>query len=224
LLSERRSKDNKMEKFEINAVNRTVIGKKVGVLRRQGKLPGVIYGHKVEPIAILMDLKEATRVLNKSTRSSIVIINLDGKEMASIIREKQMDYVRNLIIHVDFQAVSLTEKIRTEVNIELSGLAPAVKDFNGTVMEGLNKIEVEALPNDLPERFIVDISALKEIGDAIYVKDLSIPDGVEVHTPADEMIVLITAPAAEEVEPVAEEGAVEPEIIEKGKKEEEAED
>ena len=67
-----------MEKFEINAVKRTVIGKKVGVLRREGKLPGVIYGHKVDQVAILMDLKEATKVLNKATNSTIIGINLEG--------------------------------------------------------------------------------------------------------------------------------------------------
>ena len=212
-----------MEKFEINAVKRTVIGKKVGVLRREGKLPGVIYGHKVDQVAILMDLKEATKVLNKATSSTIIGINLEGKQLAALVRERQMDYLKNLFIHVDFQAVSLTEKIRTHVNLELSGIAPAVKDFNGVVVEGLSSVEVEALPSDLPERFVIDISVLNNIGDAIYVKDLQIPQGVEVHTPTEEMIVLITPPAGEEVEETLAEGAAEPEVIEKGKKEEEEE-
>jgi large subunit ribosomal protein L25 len=118
--------------------------------------------------------------------------------------------------------VSLTEKIRTDVNIELDGVAPAVKDFDGVIVEGLNAIHVEALPNDLPERIVVDISSLKEIGDSILVKDIEIPAGVEVLTPEDEMIVLITSPAVEEEEEVEEE--LEPEVIEKGKKEEEKEE
>jgi len=84
-------------------------------------------------------------------------------------------------------------------------------------------VEVEALPSDLPERFVIDISVLNNIGDAIYVKDLQIPQGVEVHTPTEEMIVLITPPAGEEVEETLAEGAAEPEVIEKGKKEEEEE-
>ncbi len=212
---------NEMEKFEINAVKRTVIGKQVGVLRRAGKLPGVVYGHKMDPVAITMELKEATRVLNKATSSSIIVINLEGKEVSTLIREKQMDYLKNLIIHADFQAVSLTEKIRAEVAIEFTGIAPAVKDFSGIVVEGVNKIDVEALPQNLPERFIIDISVLKEIGDSLFVRDIQIPQGVEVLTPVDEMIVLVTAPAAEEVSETAlEEGAAEPEVIEKGKKEE----
>jgi large subunit ribosomal protein L25 len=125
---------------------------------------------------------------------------------------------------VDFQAVSQTEKIRTKVGILLSGLAPAIKDFNGVVVEGLDSVEVEALPKDLPERFVVDVSGLVNIGDAIHVSDIVVPENVIILTPVEEFVVLITAPAAEEVEEaaVAVEGeGAEPEVIEKGKKEEE---
>jgi len=151
---------------------------------------------------------------------------IDGKEHAALVREKQRDYIRNQFIHVDFQAVSQTEKIRTKVGIVISGVAPAVKDFNGVVVEGLDSIEVEALPKDLPERFVVEISSLANIGDAIHVSNISIPEAVTVLTPADEMVVLITAPAAEEVEeaPAVEVEGAEPEVIEKGKKEEEGEE
>ncbi len=213
-----------MEKMVISAEKRSTIGKKVGVLRREGKLPGVIYGHKFEPTAIIMDLKEATRVLNQATSSSIVTVSLEGKEIASLVRERQRDYLRNRFIHIDFQAVSLTEKIRTAVNIEFTGIAPAVKDFNGVVVDGLNSVEVEALPTDLPERFILDISVLKEIGDSILVKDLVVPANVEVLTPEDEMLILITSPAGEEEEVVVAGEGLEPEVIEKGKKEAEEED
>jgi large subunit ribosomal protein L25 len=214
-----------MEKNVIEAVKRDVIGKKVGVLRREGKLPGVIYGHNFETMAILMDSKASTKVLNSATSSSIVTLVIDGKEHAALVREKQRDYIRNQYIHVDFQAVSQTEKIRTKVGIEITGLAPAVKDFNGIVVEGLDSIEVEALPKDLPERFVVDISVLANIGDALHVSDIPVPANVEILTSREELVILITAPAAEEVEEVvAVEGeAVEPEVIEKGKKEEEEE-
>jgi large subunit ribosomal protein L25 len=123
---------------------------------------------------------------------------------------------------VDFQAVSLTETIRTEVNIELTGIAPAVKDFSGVLVEGLTSIHVEALPKDLPEKFVIDISVLKEIGDSVLVKDLVVSDKVSILTPLDELVVLVTAPEAEEEITPAVEGE-EPEVIEKGKKEEEEE-
>ena len=211
-----------MEKIVINAIKRTVTGKQVGVLRRAGKLPGVIYGHKVDPIAITMDLKQSTHILNIATSSSIIQIDLEGVEYSALVREKQKDYLKNRFIHIDFQAVSQTEKIKAEVGIEFVGIAPAVKDFSGVIVEGITAIEVEALPKDLPERFIVDISQLAEIGNAIYIKDLKIPANVEVLSSLEDMIVMVSAPAAEEIEVVeVEEVAEEPEVIEKGKKEEE---
>jgi len=212
-----------MEKIVINAVKRTVTGKQVGALRRAGKLPGVIYGNKVDPIAITMDLKQSTHILNNATTSSIIQIDLEGVEYAALVRERQKDYLKNRFIHIDFQAVSQTEKIKAEVGIEFIGIAPAVKDFSGVIVEGITAIEVEALPKDLPERFVVDISQLGEIGDAIFVKDLSIPSNVDVLSTLEDMIVMVSAPAAEEeVEVVeTEELASEPEVIEKGKKEEE---
>jgi large subunit ribosomal protein L25 len=212
-----------MEKNVIEASKREVTGKKVGVLRREGKLPGVIYGHHFEAMPIVMDSKSASKVLNGATSSSIVTIIIDGKEHAALVREKQKDYLRNQYIHVDFQAVSQTEKIRTRVGIVLVGVAPAIKDFNGVVVEGIDSIEVEALPKDLPEKFTLDISKLANIGDGIHVKDVVPPANVAILDDPEEMIVLITSPAAEEVEAPAETEAVEPEVIEKGKKDEEEE-
>jgi large subunit ribosomal protein L25 len=130
-----------------------------------------------------------------------------------------------MCIRDSFQAVSQTEKIRAKVGVVITGTAPAVKDFNGVVVEGLDAIEVEALPKDLPERFVIDISKLAAIGDAIHVKDVEVPANVEIVDDVEAMLVLITAPAAEEAEPVAGEGeAIEPEVIEKGKKDEEEEE
>ncbi|NMC85921.1 MAG: 50S ribosomal protein L25 [Anaerolineaceae bacterium] len=216
-----------MEKNVIEASKRSVTGKKVSVLRREGKLPGVVYGHKFTSEPIVMDSKAATKVLNSVTSSSIVTLVIDGEEHAALVREKQRDYIRNQFIHIDFQAVSQTEKIRTKVGITLTGFAPAVKDFNGVVVEGIDSIEVEALPKDLPEQFVIDVSHLANIGDAIYVKDIAVPANVEVMDSPEERIVLIASPAAEEVEPepaAAEGEVVEPEVIEKGKKDEDAED
>ena len=214
-----------MEKVVIHATKRTVIGKQVSALRRAAKLPGVIYGHKMDPLPITMELKESTRVLNTTTSSSVITINLDGTEYAALVREKQRDYLKNRFIHVDFQAVSQTEKIRAEVDIVMVGHAPAVKDYNGVVVEGVKTVHVEALPKDLPEKFTVDLSSLAQIGDSITLSNIEIPEGVTILDPMEEMIILITAPAAEEVEEVAtEEGGDEPEVIEKGKKEEEGDE
>lgn len=210
-----------MEKPVLHATHRTITGKQVGALRRAGQLPAVMYGHEMAATPILLDLRESTRILNSVTSSSIVNVELDGKENATLVREKQKNYIRGTLLHVDFQVVSLTEKIRTEVGIEISGVAPAIKDFNGVMVTGIDNIEVECLPKDLPDRIVVDISNLANIGEGIYVRDIPVPENVVFLAEPDEMIVLITHPAAEEVEEVVTPVVEEPEVIERGKKEEE---
>jgi large subunit ribosomal protein L25 len=219
-----------MEKVVLKAAPRTATGRHVRALRRAGQLPGVIYGHNVEPISISLDAREATRVLGRLSSSSLVTVDLEGKEYPSLVREKQKNYIKRNLIHVDFQVVSLTEKIRANVGIVLTGNSPAVKDFNAMLINGLSELEVEAFPQDLPESVVVDIYALVKIGDAIHVSDIVLSDKVTILNEPDEMVVLATAPAKEEVEEVvtpeavAVEEAAEPEVIEKGKKEEEGEE
>ncbi len=210
-----------MDKLSIEATRRTVIGKKVGALRRAGKLPGVIYGHNFEATPIQMDLHDASLILSHASSSQLIKINLDGKEIPTLVREKQRDFIKGTLLHVDFQAVSLTEKIRTSVSIDLSGVAPAVKDYNGVVVQELDEVEVEALPQDLPEKLVVDISNLARIGDAIHIRDLKVPAGVEILNEPDEVVVIITGAAPEISEEEAAEEISEPEVIERGKKEEE---
>lgn len=213
-----------MEKVVVNAEKRTVKGKQVRQLRRAGKLPGVIYGHNIKPEALTLDLKETTKILSTLSGSSLITVNIEGKEEAALVREKQKDFIKGTLLHVDFQAVSLTEKLTTGVEIELTGVAPAVKDFNGVVVSGLDEIEVECLPQDLPERIVVDITKLAKIGDAIYVRDLPAIENVTILAHPEDLIVIISATKEEavvEAVPAAEGVVEEPEVIEKGKKEEE---
>jgi large subunit ribosomal protein L25 len=218
-----------MEKVVLKASHRTVTGKQVGALRRAGQLPAVIYGHNFEPVAISLDAKEATTLLGRTSASTLVTIDLDGKEFPTLVREKQREPVKNVFLHIDFQAVSLTEKIRAKVGIVLTGVSPAVKDFSAILVTTLNELEVEAFPQDLPERIVVDISKLEKIGDGIHVSNLILSDKLHIMASTDEMIVLATAPKAEveevaAVEEVVTEEGAEPEVIEKGKKEEEEEE
>ncbi|NPV86064.1 MAG: 50S ribosomal protein L25 [Anaerolineae bacterium] len=214
-----------MEKVVLHATRRSVKGKQVGTLRRQGQLPAVIYGRHIDqPIAVMLDLHSTAKALQHLSSSTLVTVDLDGKEYPTLVREKQRNFITGKLLHVDFQAVSLSEKLRTMVGVELVGVAPAVKDFNGVLVSGINQVEVEALPQDLPERFVVDISVLKSIGDSIFVRDLAVPDKVQILSDPDEMIAVVTAAGAEEVVEEVEGAMAEPEVIEKGKKEEEVED
>lgn len=214
-----------MEKQVLKATKRTVKGKQVRQLRRAGQLPAVIYGHNVEPVVISLDAHDATLALSKVSSSTLISIEVGGHEYPTLVREKQRDYLRNVLTHVDFMAVSLLEKLRAEVSLELVGVSPAVKDFNAILVNGLTTLTVECLPTDLPEKFVVDISRLAVIGNGIHVSDIVVPDNVKVLDEPDEMIVVATAPAKEEVAEVVavapvEGEAAEPEVIEKGKKEE----
>ena len=209
-----------MEKVVIKASKRDVTGKKVGQLRREGKMPGVVYGHHIEPIAIVMDAREVTRAMIGLTPSSIVTLDIDGEDHAALIRERQRDYLRNRFIHIDFQAVSRSEKIRARIETILEGTAPAVKNYNGIVLHEKEYIEVEALPEHLPEKFVIDISGMEKIGDMIRISDMAISDDVTIFDDANDVIVSISGVKEESEE--AEASADEPEVVEKGKKEEEA--
>lgn len=216
-----------MEKVTINAEKRSLTGKQVKVLRREGKIPAVIYGKGVESTPIVLDLRDTTNTLAKISSSTILNINLAGKEQPTLVREIQKNYLRNEIIHIDFLAVSLKEKLRTAVGINLVGEAPVLKEFEALIVSGIEHIEVECLPQDLPEAIEVDLSVLKEIGDAVYVKDLPMPANVQFLTNPEDLVVVASAVKEEaipEEEVVEVEAAAEPEVIEHGKKEEEGEE
>lgn len=217
-----------MEKTVLNATLRTVTGKKVGALRREGKIPAIMYGHGFKPTTITLDLHETTLALRGVSGSSIVDVSLDGKVHAALIREKQRDVIRGKLLHIDFQVVSLKEKLRTVVGIELTGEPTAIADFNGILVNGITGVEVESLPQDLPERIVLDVSGLANIGDGLFVKDIVLPGKVEILTDPEEMIAIVTTGTSLEAEEGEEEGVLEqeaePEVIEHGKKEEEGEE
>lgn len=216
-----------MEEVVLKATRRTLLGKQVKAMRREGMLPAVIYGHHIEPVSIVLDLRDASKSLTGLAPSALVTVDVEGTPHKSLVREKQRNKISGALLHVDFLAVSMTEKLKAQVYIEIVGLAPAIKDFSGVLVTGFDEVGVECLPQDLPERLVVDVSGLAKIGDGIYVRDLPVPEGVKILEEPDTMVALIAAQAAveEEVAPVVEEVVTEePEVIEHGKKEEEAEE
>lgn len=206
----------------IKAEKRSVKGKQVGALRRQGLLPGVIYGRHLDAFPIQMDQHDASNKLGQLTSSSLVIIDVDGKKHTAIVRDRQKDVIYGNLLHVDFLAVSLTDKLRTSVGIELVGEAPVTESYDVVIMQNLDKLEIECLPGDLPERIEIDLSVLKTPDDFIAVNAVKLGDRVEILTNLEDVIVSVTY-VAQEAEEVAE-GEEEPEILEKGKKEDEDEE
>jgi large subunit ribosomal protein L25 len=218
-----------MEKVVLKATKRDVTGKQVKALRRAGQLPAVIYGRHVEhPISISLDAHVAEIAFAKVTSSTLVTIDVAGQEFAAIVREKQRNFIKGNLTHVDFLALDLTEKIRTKVRLSYVGSSLAVKDFSAVLVHRMDAVEVECLPTDLPERLTVDISSLKEIGNNIHVRDIIVPANVVLMNDPDDVLIVATLVKEEAPEvPAAVVGAVAeavtPEIsVERGKKEEAA--
>ena len=215
-----------MDKVILKAVKRDVTGKQVKAMRREGQLPAVIYGRHVEPIAISLEAHAASLVMSKLSSSSLVTIDLEGKEYPALVRERQRNFIKGNLTHIDFMAVDLTEKIRATVRLEFVGVSGAVKDYNAVLVKNIEKLEVECLPTDLPERLAIDIAALALVGNSIRVRDLAISDAIRILNDEDEIIAVAAAPKTEAVDAAAVPGAVDAAApglsVERGKKEEEA--
>jgi len=220
-----------METVVLKATKRKITGKKVKNLRREGKLLAVMYGRNQESVPITLDRREAARSIYDLTPSSLLTLEVDGKKHTVLVQEKQRDFIKNILLHVDFLVVSMKERIRANVNIELTGSAPATRDFNGIVIQNTHSLLVECLPGDLPPKFEVDISNLENIGDNILVQDIVSSDKITIFDDPETLVVTITHVTqfleeeleVEEVEVVDEDAQEEPEVVDKGKKEEEEE-
>ena len=208
------------EEVLINAEKRNVVGKQVKALRRQGILPGVIYGRHIEAFPIQMDAHDASLILDKLTASSLITIDVDGEKFNVLMRDRQRDVIFGDLLHVDFLVVSLTEKLRATIELKLVGEAPVADNPEVVVTQVLNDIEIEAFPQDLPEVIEVDISTLETVDDEITVADLDLGEDIAILTDPNETIVSVGYVAQEEIaeEEEAEELA-EPKVVERGKKE-----
>lgn len=158
----------------------------------------------------------------------MLTVRVEGDEYPVVLREAQKDIIFGTLRHVDFMAVSLTEILQTAVPIELIGEAPAETNFSAVVVTGISELEIECLPQDMPERIEIDASALVDMDSVICVKDLDLPETLVVLSDPDEIIASVTYVIVEEEEVEEEESELadlldeeaEPEVIEKGKKEE----
>lgn len=185
---------------DLQVQKREILGKKVKALREQGLIPGELYGYKVGNQHVAVSKKEFKKIFEEVGESSIVNIIIDGQKIPSLIHGLQTDSVKNEISHVDFLAVKMDEKIRTEVELEFIGEAPAVKEKGGVLVKAMQEVEVEALPADLPRNIEVELGGLNEIGSDIYVKDLKVGDKVKILTDPETVVATITELVEEPVE------------------------
>nr|WP_290667000.1 50S ribosomal protein L25 [Ardenticatena sp.] len=200
--------------IELKAAPRTVLGKKVKQLRRQGLIPGVVYGAALEdPISVQVDVRELRKALQKAGVSHLIDLHIEGRSrpVSVLVRDVQRDPVRHTLIHVDFLAVRMDETVRIEVPVHLTGEPAPVAQNIAIVSQVLEEVEVEALPANLPSSIEVDVTdLLKEVGDVLTVDNLPVPEGVEVITDAD-VAVAVLEPLRTEEALEAELGAEAPE-------------
>jgi large subunit ribosomal protein L25 len=215
-----------MEQIELKMQKRTVLGKKVKSLRREGFIPAVLYGHETEPVSLQVEERELNRILTQAGEHRLIALKIgrSQKPQMALTRDVQWDVITGRLLHVDFYAVVMTEKITTEVPLVLVGRAPAAERAEVILLQNLDELEIECLPGDLIEAIEVDVSELKEVDQAIYVKDLRVPSTVDVLTDAEELVVKVDWAAPEEVVEVVPVAPEEVEVITKGKKELEAEE
>ncbi len=200
------------ENIEMNASTRTTVGKANRRLGH-GELAGVVYGPAVDAMPVAVDRHAFEQVLSHegNIASKLIDLKVDGgKTVHVIVKAMQHDALKGTVTHVDFWAVNMRRPVTTTVPVHFEGDAPGVKT-GGVFMHNVAHINVEALPDELPEFVTADISAL-EVGDSIHVRDLTCPKGVTILDALDEIVASVVAPAKEEEEVVSEEAA-EPEVI-----------
>jgi large subunit ribosomal protein L25 len=218
---------------EITVSPRQVLGKKVAKLRREHIVPANIYGHHVESAAIQVPAEDLASLLRRTNRTDIIYLRVGPEEERPVfVKHIQRDFLTDEILHVDFQQVSLSEKVRMQVPIHIIGVAPAVDIYGGALVHNIEELTVEGLPTEIPSGLEIDISGLDELDSAVYVRDISVPSNVTVLTDQDMMVAKVASTAKERAEaealgvaPVAEEAVEGEEAAEaEGEEEEETEE
>jgi large subunit ribosomal protein L25 len=195
---------------ELSAQRRTILGKKVSRLRREGRVPGIVYGPMTsETVPVSVDSREFAKFFQTNGHATLFVLRWEDGDESVFIREVQRDPVRRDPIHIDFFAPNLRKPVRAQVPIVLRN---PVQTSAGVLTEARTEVEVEALPSLIPHQIGVDVSRLEQPGDAVRVRDLTLPDGVTAVTDGDELVALMEA-VYQAPEEVAEEAAPEAEAV-----------
>jgi len=182
--------------FSLNAELRTVKGKKVNQLRRDGFVPGTVYGPHIEPMKIQFPERELDITLRKAGGTNVIDLNVDGKTIPVLAREVQRTILQHEIIHVDFLAPDMNKKIRADIPVVFIGQNALVTARKGIMLTGPNTLSLEMLPSNLMNEIQVDVSVMVELGDTVAVKDLDL-EGITIINDPEEMIAKIVQPSAQ---------------------------
>lgn len=183
-----------MATMELNAQRRTIVGKKVRKLRREGLVPAVVYGFGVsKPQSITLVSREIERAYVQMGRSALIRLSVEGSPARSVlIHDVQFDHTHRYVTHVDFLAPNMNVVMTVGVPLALVGEAPAVQTEDGILVQDLTEIQVSALPDQIPAALTLDVSHLTEIHAQITAGDVELPEGVTLITPAEDVIVTVS--------------------------------
>src|SRR5438270_3239448 len=196
--------------LQLTATKRESLGKKSARVRREGKLPAIVYGHHAKSTALLLDGHEFQRVFARAGRSHLVDLVIDGGSAHKVLVREIQTHPRQLgPIHVDFYQVSMSEKLYADIPVRIVGESPAVKRGDGDLLQAIQRLRVECLPGDIPEAFVVDVSGLEEVDAGIRVGDLRVPDGVVLLVDPEELLIKVAPRREMVVEEEAPEAAAE---------------
>jgi len=216
--------------YSLNVQPRTQTGSRIKQVRADGYVPGVVYGQGNDAQALQFNEKELMRLLRDGGGNQLIELNgLGKKSMHVLMREMQRDPARRNVLHVDFYQVQMDVVVRTEASINYEGESDAIK-AGAILIHNFDYIEIECLPSDIPDGFSVDLALLETEHDVIRISDLAVPEGITIlNAEPNDVIASVTIPRIleedeeEEIDEFAvEEGAVEPEVISRGREEEEA--
>jgi large subunit ribosomal protein L25 len=177
----------------LQAEPRTITGKAVRHLRQQGLLPANLTGNTMTPLALQVRTADVDRMLKAFGRTTVIQLTIASlaAPRTAMLGSVQRDPISGAIKHLDFILVDMTQKMHASITLHIVGESPAVKNNTGILLQLMNQIEVEALPDDLPKAIEIEIAGLVNVDDAIYVRDLSLPASVVVLADADEAIVRV---------------------------------
>ena len=191
-----------MKTLQLEAKKRTVAGRKVKNLRKDGVLPATVYGKTTDPLSVQINTEEFIHIFKQSGETGLIGLMVDGVSHPVLVKNVQGDPVTGAPLHIEFHQVNLKEKIRAHVPVDIIGESQSVKEKTGTLLQLLSEIEVEALPTDLPEHIEIDVSGLANVNDHLLVKELTMPSNVTLITDPEIMVVKIGELVAPEPEPI----------------------
>ncbi len=185
---------------KLTVTKREITGKKVKKLRKEGLLPGNVYGKGIASTSVQLPYKDFDDVFEQVGYTGLVDLELDGKTLPVLIHDTHDNPVTDQTLHVDFFQVNLKEKIKSMVPVEQVGEAQAVADKVGLVMQQISEVEVEALPDNLPENLEINVEKLAQVGDQLTVADLKAPADVTILTDPTQVIVRVAELVSKEAE------------------------